>query len=58
MVMFHGNAGKKLRRHAKSQLRTNIVLAITSTRIDKALSGPTGIQEKMQRMTATLQPIP
>ena len=55
--MFHGNAGKKLRRHAKSQLRTNIVLAITSTRIDKALSGPIGIQEKMQRMTATLQPI-
>ena len=45
-VIFHGNAGKKLRRHAKSRLHTDGILAITSTRIDEALSGPSGIQEK------------
>ena len=45
-VIFHGNAGKKLQRHAKSKPHTDAILAITSTRIDKALLGPSGIQEK------------
>ena len=45
-VIFHGNAGKKLRRHAKLKPHTNSILAITSTRIDEALSGPNGIEEK------------
>ena len=37
MVIFHGNAGKKLRHHGKSKPHTNAILAITSTRIDKSL---------------------
>ena len=45
-VIFHGNAGKKLQRHAKSKPHTNAILAITSSRIDEALSGLSGIQEK------------
>ena len=45
-VIFHGNAGKKLRRHAKSKPHTNVILTIASTRIDEALLGPSGIQEK------------
>ena len=45
-VIFHGSAGKKLRRHAKSKPHTDAILAITSSRIDEALSGPSGIQEK------------
>ena len=45
-VIFHGNAGKKLRCHAKSKPHTDAILAITSTRIDEASSGPSGIQEK------------
>ena len=45
-VIFHGNAGKKLRHHAKSKAHTDAILTITSTRIDEALSGPSGIQEK------------
>ena len=44
-LIFHENTGK-LRRHAKSKPHTNAILAITSTRIDEALSGPSGIQEK------------
>ena len=46
MVIFHGNAGKKLRRHAKLKPQTDAILALTSTRIDEALSEPSGIQEK------------
>ena len=46
VVIFHGNAGKKLQRHAKSKPPTNAILAITSTRTDEALSSPSGIQEK------------
>ena len=45
-VLFHGDAGKKLRHHAKSKPHTDAILAITSTRIDEASSGPSGIQEK------------
>ena len=45
-VKFHGNAGKKLRRHAKSKPHTDVILAITSTKIREALSSPSGIQEK------------
>ena len=45
-VIFHGNAGKKLQCHAKQKLHTNAILAITFTRTDEALLGPTGIQEK------------
>ena len=37
VVIFHGNAGKKLRHHAKSKPHTDAILAITSTRIDEAL---------------------
>ena len=45
-VIFHGNAGKKLQRHAKTKPHTDAILAITFTRIDEALSGPSDIQEK------------
>ena len=45
-VIFHGNAGKKLQHHAKSKPHTNAILAITFTRIDEALLGSRGIQEK------------
>ena len=45
-VIFHRNAGKKLQRHAKSKPHTDAILAITSSRIDEALSGLSGIQEK------------
>ena len=44
-VIFHGNAGK-LRGQAKSRPHTDAILAITSTRIDEALSGHIGTQEK------------
>ena len=44
-LIFHGNTGN-LRRHAKSKPHTNAILAITSTIIDEALSGPSGIQKK------------
>ena len=37
MVIFHGNAGKKLRHHAKPKRHTNAILAKPSTRIDKSL---------------------
>ena len=46
VIIFHGNAGKKLGHHVKAKLHTNSILAITFTRIDEALSDPTGIQEK------------
>ena len=45
-VIFRWNAGKKLRCHAKSKPHTDAILAITSTRIDETLSGPSGSQEK------------
>ena len=53
-VVFHGNAGKKLQCHAKSKPHTNAILVITSTRIDEALSGPSGIQkENINKMHAS-----
>ena len=45
-LIVHGNVGKKLRRQAKSKPHTDAILAITSARIDEALPGPSGIQEK------------
>ena len=49
-VIFHGNAGKKLRRHTKSKPHADAILAITSTRIDEALSRPIGIQGKISAL--------
>ena len=48
-LIVHGNVGKKLRRQAKSKPHTDAILAITSARIDEALSGPSGIQEKTKQ---------
>ena len=45
-VIFHGNAGKRLQCHAKSEAHSVVIQAITSTRIDRALLDPIGIQEK------------
>ena len=45
-VIFHGNEGKMLPRHAKSKTHTDAILAVTSTRIDEALSSPSGIEKK------------
>ena len=42
VVIFHGNAGKKLGHQAKAKPHTNAILAITFNRIDEALSDPIG----------------
>ena len=53
-VIFHGNVGKMLRRHANSKPRSDVILAITSTRIDEVLSGAIGFQEKTKMFVPKL----
>ena len=48
VIIFHGNAGKKLKRYSKSKPHTDVILAIISIRIYEVFSGPIGIENILE----------